>query len=100
MSPAARAATNNRRAPKPVGAAEFVPGGADRGQVRAAAAYQTLSMLPKRYLAIEHAVRLVLDHLDLDEDVLAQVVATGAAEDVAVSRKISERLSHLLLDGS
>ncbi|MGW4070978.1 SCO2522 family protein [Nocardia grenadensis] len=64
------------------------------------AAYQTLSMLPKRYLGIEHAVRLVLDHLDLDEDVLAQVVGTGAAEDVVVSRKISERLSHLLLDGS
>lgn len=64
------------------------------------AAYQTLSMLPKRYLGIEHAVRLVLDHLDLDEDVLAQVIATGAAEDVMVSRKISERLSHLLLDGS
>jgi hypothetical protein len=64
------------------------------------AAYQTLSMLPKRYLGIEHAVRLVLDHLDLDEDVLAQVIATGAAEGVVVSRKISERLSHLLLDGS
>ncbi|WP_327147210.1 SCO2522 family protein [Nocardia sp. NBC_01329] len=64
------------------------------------AAYQTLSMLPKRYLGIEHAVRLVLDHLDLDEDVLAQTIAAGAAEGVVVSRKISERLSHLLLDGS
>ncbi|WP_063059145.1 UdgX family uracil-DNA binding protein [Nocardia sienata] len=38
MSPTARAATNNRRAPRPVGAAEFVPGGADLGRVRAAAA--------------------------------------------------------------
>ncbi|MEV0108065.1 hypothetical protein AB0H42_17260 [Nocardia sp. NPDC050799] len=38
MSPAARATTNRRRAPQPVGAAEFVPGGADLGQVRVAAA--------------------------------------------------------------
>ncbi|MBF6352100.1 hypothetical protein IU448_24270 [Nocardia flavorosea] len=66
------------------------------------AAYKTLSMLPKRYIGIEHAVRLVLDHLDLDDDVVEQVVAAGAADEipVTVSRKISERLSHLLLDGS
>ncbi|WP_328393187.1 SCO2522 family protein [Nocardia sp. NBC_00416] len=66
------------------------------------AAYQTLSMLPKRYIGIEHSVRLVLDHLDLDDDVLAQTIAAGAADEVPVTvpRKISERLSHLLLDGS
>ncbi|WP_280396540.1 SCO2522 family protein [Nocardia carnea] len=66
------------------------------------AAYQTLSMLPKRYIGIEHAVRLVLDHLDLDDDVVEQTIAAGAAEAVPVTvpRKISERLSHLLLDGS
>ncbi|WP_216897749.1 SCO2522 family protein [Nocardia alni] len=64
------------------------------------AAYQTLSMLPKRYMEIEHAVRVILDHLDLDEDVTAQIVAAGAAEAVAVSPTVSERQSHLLLDGS
>ncbi|MFE7740671.1 SCO2522 family protein [Nocardia sp. NPDC057455] len=66
------------------------------------AAYKTLSMLPKRYIGIEHAVRLVLDHLDLDDDVVEQIIARGAAEvpPVAVPRKISDRLSHLLLDGA
>jgi hypothetical protein len=64
------------------------------------AAYQTLSMLPKRYIEIEHAVRVILDHLDLDEDVTAQIVAAGAAEHVTVSPTVSERQSHLLLDGS
>ncbi|MGW0183873.1 SCO2522 family protein [Nocardia sp. NPDC003345] len=66
------------------------------------AAYQTLSMLPKRYIGIEHAVRLVLDHLDLDDDVVRQTIEAGAADPVpvVVPRKISERLSHLLLDGS
>ncbi|MGW4324977.1 SCO2522 family protein [Nocardia sp. NPDC004573] len=66
------------------------------------AAYKTLSMLPKRYIGIEHAVRLVLDHLDLDDDVLEQVIGRGAGEvpPVPVPRQVSERLSHLLLDGT
>ncbi|MBU3065794.1 hypothetical protein KO481_30250 [Nocardia sp. NEAU-G5] len=64
------------------------------------AAYQTLSMLPKRYIEIEHAVRVILDHLDLDEDVTDQIVTAGAAEGIPVSAKVSERQSHLLLDGS
>ena len=64
------------------------------------AAYQTLSMLPKRYIEIEHAVRVILDHLDLDEDVTEQVATAGAAEGISVSPKVSERQSHLLLDGS
>ncbi|BDU00463.1 SCO2522 family protein [Nocardia sputorum] len=66
------------------------------------AAYKTLSMLPKRYIGIEHAVRLVLDHLDLDDDVLEQIIGRGAEEvpPVPVPRQVSERLSHLLLDGT
>ncbi|MGV9677459.1 SCO2522 family protein [Nocardia sp. NPDC003482] len=66
------------------------------------AAYQTLSMLPKRYLSIEHAVRVILDHLDLDDDVMDEVVRRGAEDEVpvTVSRTVSERLAHLLLDGS
>jgi hypothetical protein len=66
------------------------------------AAYKTLSMLPKRYIGIEHAVRLVLDHLDLDDDVVEQTITRGAGEvpPVPVPRKVSDRLSHLLLDGA
>ncbi|MEU2178254.1 SCO2522 family protein [Nocardia sp. NPDC019219] len=66
------------------------------------AAYKTLSMLPKRYIGIEHAVRLVLDHLGLDDDVLEQIIGRGAEEvpPVPVPRQVSERLSHLLLDGT
>ncbi|MEV0358436.1 SCO2522 family protein [Nocardia sp. NPDC050697] len=66
------------------------------------AAFKTLSMLPKQYLPIEHAVRVILDHLDLDDDITHDVVARGASEDnpIMVSRNINERVSHLLLDGS
>ena len=64
-------------------------------------AYRTLSMLPKRYISIEHAVRLVLDHLDQDEDVTADIIERAGRDDppVEVSERISDRLSHLLLDG-
>ncbi|MFF3228670.1 SCO2522 family protein [Nocardia suismassiliense] len=66
------------------------------------AAYKALSMLPKRYLAIEHSVRLILDHIDLDGDVVDQIIRCGVYDEVpvTVSRKVTERLSHLLLDGS
>ncbi|MFI9505753.1 SCO2522 family protein [Nocardia sp. NPDC052566] len=66
------------------------------------AAYETLSMLPKRYLGIEHSVRLILDHIDLDGDVVDQIVERGRRDEVpvTVSRKVTERLSHLLLKGS
>lgn len=66
------------------------------------AAYKTLSMLPKRYLSIEHSVRLILDHVDLDGDVVDQIITRGIRDEVPVkvSRKVTERLSHLLLDGS
>ncbi|MGW0325134.1 SCO2522 family protein [Nocardia sp. NPDC003183] len=63
-------------------------------------AYRTLSMLPKRYLLIESAVRVILDHLAPDDDVAAQVAAQGAAEQLLVPPKIAERVGHLLLDGT
>ncbi|MRH86387.1 hypothetical protein GFY24_02700 [Nocardia sp. SYP-A9097] len=63
-------------------------------------AYRTLSMLPKRYLPIEHAVRLILDHLAIDDDVASYVAAQGRAEQVTVPSKVVERVGHLLLDGT
>lgn len=63
-------------------------------------AYRTLSMLPKRYLLIESAVRVILDHLAPDDDVAAQVAAQGSAEQVLVPPKVVERVGHLLLDGT
>lgn len=66
------------------------------------AAYRTLSMLPKRYLGVEHSVRLILDHLDLDPAVIDQITARGTHEEIPVTmpRRLTDRLSHLLLDGA
>ncbi|WP_406265051.1 SCO2522 family protein [Nocardia sp. NBC_00881] len=71
-------------------------------QAKPFAAYRSLSLLPQRYLGIEHAVRVILDHIDLEEEVVDQVIARGTDEDVPimVPRKVTERISHLLLDGS
>ncbi|MFB7720526.1 SCO2522 family protein [Nocardia sp. NPDC056100] len=63
-------------------------------------AYRTMSMLPKRYLPIEHAVRVILDHLAIDDDIAAYVTAQGFAEGVGVPAKVVERVGHLLLEGT
>lgn len=62
------------------------------------AAYQTLSILPDTYVKIEHAVRTILDHVLIDEELTAQSVVRGAAEGVIVPEKITERLQHVFLN--
>ncbi|WP_280272350.1 SCO2522 family protein [Nocardia wallacei] len=65
------------------------------------AAYRSLSILPQDYLGIEHAVHVILDHLELDEQVWELISARGGRERVPVEvpRETSKRLSHVLLDG-
>lgn len=66
------------------------------------AAYRSMSIVPKHRAALVHSMQLILDHLDVDRAVIDQLVARGAAEEVpvTVSRKISDRVSHLLWDGT
>ncbi|MGN2636263.1 SCO2522 family protein [Nocardia takedensis] len=64
------------------------------------AAYQSLSILPQRYVGIEHAVRVILDHVQLDDEVVDQIVGRGRDEGLTVPRKVTERLGHMLLAGS
>ena len=66
------------------------------------AAYRALSILPEQYLGIEHAVRMIIDHLDLDQEISAQIIERGAAEKVRVEvpEVVSRRLTHYFLDGS
>lgn len=63
------------------------------------AAYRALSVLPYSYLGIEHAVRVILDHLQLDDDVHAKLAERGAGEriPVEVPRQATRRLNHLFL---
>ncbi|NKY50648.1 SCO2522 family protein [Nocardia vermiculata] len=62
------------------------------------AAYQTLSILPPTYVKIEHAVRTILDHVNIDEELKAQPVVRGAAEGVIIPEQITDRLQHVFLN--
>jgi hypothetical protein len=64
------------------------------------AAYRTMSVLPQAYLGIEHAVRVILRHLDIDESVIAKTVERGANEGVSVPREVSSRVSHIFIEAS
>jgi hypothetical protein len=66
------------------------------------AAYRAMSILPQRYLGIEHSVRVILDHLKLDDEVIGRLVARGAQEKppLELPRQTGRRLSHMFLDES
>ncbi|MFI6871131.1 SCO2522 family protein [Nocardia sp. NPDC050406] len=62
------------------------------------AAYRSLSILPHTYLGIEHAVRVILDHLEQDEEVQALLTERGAAERIPVTiPPVTRRLTHVFL---
>ncbi|QIS08718.1 SCO2522 family protein [Nocardia arthritidis] len=62
------------------------------------AAYRAVSILPQEYLKIENAVRVILDHIDLDPDVVDLTVERGRRERLVIPREVSRRLSHVILD--
>jgi hypothetical protein len=62
------------------------------------AAYRALSILPQSYLTIEHAVRVILDHVNLDQDVARNAIERAAAERITIPREITRRLSHVFVD--
>jgi hypothetical protein len=64
------------------------------------AAYRTLSVLPQAYLGIEHAVRTILDHLDVDESVIAKTVDRGEEEGVFVPVELSTRVSQIFIEAA
>lgn len=65
------------------------------------AAYRALSILPHRYVGVEHAVRVILDHVDVDSEIVEQLVESGLRElvQITVPRSVSDRLSYVMLDG-
>jgi hypothetical protein len=63
------------------------------------AAYRAVSVLPSSYLPIEHAVRMVLNHVLVDSLILSEIVERAAREEITIPRSPTERLSHVFLDG-
>jgi hypothetical protein len=63
-------------------------------------AYRTCSILPSRFLSVEHAVRVVLDQMDADPQALAQVAARASGEGLPVPEEIPDRISYVFYAGS
>lgn len=61
-------------------------------------AYCALSILPREYVKIEHAAQTILDHIVIDQEVLAQAVERAAGERITIPREVTGRLSHLFVD--
>ncbi|GAA0677477.1 SCO2522 family protein [Streptomyces cellulosae] len=59
------------------------------------AAYRTCSVLPGRFLPVEHAVRVILDQTDVDRDALRQAAERSAGEGVPVPGPVADRVSYV-----
>jgi hypothetical protein len=70
-------------------------------QPRAApfAAYRTCSVLPNRFLPVEHAVRVILDQTEVDPGALKQVADRSAGEGFAVPASVADRISYVFYAG-
>ncbi|MFE2428611.1 SCO2522 family protein [Streptomyces sp. NPDC059373] len=62
-------------------------------------AYGTCSVLPVRFLPVEHAVRVILDHFDADPGPARQVADCSAHEGIAVPDGIPDRASYVFYAG-
>ncbi|UGT40575.1 SCO2522 family protein [Nocardia yamanashiensis] len=71
-------------------------------RARPFAAYRALSILPNHYLGIEHAVRVILEHLQLDDQVYNQLTDRGLHErpEVRVPREVTRRLRYAFIGDS
>ncbi|MFC6011250.1 SCO2522 family protein [Nocardia lasii] len=63
------------------------------------AAFRSLSLLPQRYLGIEHAVRTIVEHVALDEVVVGMITARARQQGVPMTEFVTDRLSHYFLSG-
>ncbi|WP_395571472.1 SCO2522 family protein [Streptomyces sp. BK79] len=62
-------------------------------------AYRTCSVLPTRFLPVEHAVRVILDQVEVDPGALAQVAERSGREHLAVPGPVADRVSYVYYSG-
>lgn len=61
-------------------------------------AYRTCSVLPSRFLPVEHAVRVILDQVDVEPHALNQVRERALRERLPVPEEISDRISYVFYE--
>jgi hypothetical protein len=61
-------------------------------------AYRTCTLMPNRFLAVEDAVRLILDQIDVDAAALEQVAVRSAKEGLAVPAAVAQRATYVFYE--
>ncbi|WP_037889054.1 SCO2522 family protein [Streptomyces viridochromogenes] len=61
-------------------------------------AYRTCTLMPNRFLAVEDAVRLILDQTDVDAGALRQVAERSAREGMAVPAAVAQRATYVFYE--
>ena len=60
-------------------------------------AYRTFSVLDRRFLDVEHAVRTILSQVAVDPDVVTQTLSRASSEALDLPLEITDRISYLFL---
>lgn len=61
--------------------------------------YRTFSVLPSRFLQIEHAVRVILSQFVPQPEILDDITERGARDGMTVSRDVTERVDYVFFNG-
>lgn len=61
-------------------------------------AYRTCTLMPNRFLAVEDAVRLILDQMDVDGGALQQVAKRSADEGMRVPTAVAQRATYVFYE--
>ncbi|MFG1669105.1 SCO2522 family protein [Streptomyces sp. Y7] len=61
-------------------------------------AYRTCTLMPNRFLAVEDAVRLILDQIDVDAGALQQVAERSAGEGMPVPPAVAQRATYVFYE--
>lgn len=61
-------------------------------------AYRTCTLMPNRFLAVEDAVRLILDQIDVDAGALGQVAERSAGERMPVPAAVAQRATYVFYE--
>jgi hypothetical protein len=61
-------------------------------------AYRTCTLMPNRFLAVEDAVRLILDQTEVDSGALRQVAERSAREGLAVPAAVAQRATYVFYE--
>ncbi|MFE9770758.1 SCO2522 family protein [Streptomyces sp. NPDC005931] len=64
------------------------------------AAYRTCSVLPNRFLPVEHAVRVILDRIEVEPEALRQAAQRATRESVPVPDSVADRVSYVFYAGA